>query len=122
MRRARTALTCALWALTLLPLAARAHGDDELVLEALTAELARAPDAETYLRRAELLRHLQQWSRAEADYIAAARLAPQLASVDFFRARAIMESGSPARARAFADRFVAASPDAAEGWFLRGDI
>jgi fumarate hydratase class I len=80
-----------------------AHGDDQRVLELLTAELARAPDADLHLRRGELHRHLRDWERAEADYAAAARLAPELALVAYFRARARLEAGDPAVAAFVAD-------------------
>ncbi|HUR60407.1 MAG TPA: tetratricopeptide repeat protein, partial [Opitutaceae bacterium] len=70
----------------------------------------------------ELLRHLREWARAEADFAAAARLSPELATIDFFRARTWLEAGDFAQARSLADRFVRAVPAEAEGWFLRGDI
>ena len=99
-----------------------AHGDDQRVLELLTAELARAPDADLHLRRGELHRHLRDWERAEADYAAAARLAPELAVVAYFRARARLEAGDPAGALPAIDRFLAAEPGSPEGWFLRAEI
>ena len=99
-----------------------AHGDDQRVLELLTAELARAPDADLHLRRGELHRHLRDWERAEADYAAAARLAPELALVAYFRARARLEAGDPAGALPAIDRFLAAEPGSPEGWFLRAEI
>ena len=64
----------------------RAHGDDQLLIDALTEELAKAPEADLFIRRDELIRHLKEWSRAEADYAAAERLTPQPTSLDFFRA------------------------------------
>ncbi|MBM3843094.1 MAG: tetratricopeptide repeat protein [Verrucomicrobia bacterium] len=99
-----------------------AHGDDQRVLELLTAELARAPDADLHLRRGELHRHLRDWERAEADYAAAARLAPELAVVAYFRARARLEAGDTAGALPAIDRFLAAEPGSPEGWFLRAEI
>ncbi|MBM3865885.1 MAG: tetratricopeptide repeat protein [Verrucomicrobia bacterium] len=99
-----------------------AHGDDQRVLELLTAELARAPDADLHLRRGELHRHLRDWERAEADYAAAARLAPELAVVAYFRARARLEAGDAEGALPAIDRFLAAEPGSPEGWFLRAEI
>lgn len=99
-----------------------AHGDDQRVLELLTAELAQAPDADLHLRRGELYRHLREWERAEADYAAAARLAPELAVIHYFRARAHLEAGDPAGALPAIDRFVAAEPGTPDGWFLRAEI
>ena len=101
---------------------ARAHGDDQLLIDALTEELAKAPEADLFIRRGELFRHHQEWEKAAADFAAAARLEPKLAVVDFFRARLLLESGDAAQARTFIDRYVAGTPEEAEGWFLRGDI
>lgn len=101
---------------------AAAHGDDRVVIDALTEELAKVPDVELYIRRGELYRHLQQWALAEADYAAAARLDPKLAVVDYFRARAWLEAGVPDRAEPCIQRYVVAEPAQAEGWFLRGEV
>lgn len=101
---------------------ARAHGDDQLLIEALTEELAKAPEADLFVRRGELFRHNQQWARAEADLDSAAKLAPDLRVVDYFRARVLLESGEPAKAQPFVNRFVDRVPEEAEGWFLQGEI
>jgi superkiller protein 3 len=101
---------------------ARAHGDDQLLIEALTEELAKAPDADLFLRRGELFRHHQEWSKASADFEAAIRLDPTLTVVDFFRARLLLESGEAAGAMPFINRYIESKPDEAEGWFLRGDV
>ncbi len=106
----------------LAPAAAWAHGDDQVIIEALTEELARAPSADLHLRRGELFRHHQDWERAEADYAAAARLEPALAIVDYFRARARLEAGVPDLALPLIERFLVAAPREAEGCFLRGEI
>lgn len=106
----------------LAPIAAPAHGDDQIIIEALTEELAKAPSADLHLRRGELFRHHREWERAEADYTAAARLEPTLAIIDYFRARARLEAGAPEEALAVIGRFLAAAPREAEGWYLRGEI
>ncbi|MDO8540021.1 MAG: tetratricopeptide repeat protein [Opitutaceae bacterium] len=100
----------------------RAHGDDQMLIEALTGELAKAPDPDLYIRRGELYRHQEEWVKAEADFIAAGKLEPTLTIVDFFRARTLLESGQPARARPLAERYVSRTPDEPEGQFLLGDI
>ncbi|MGH7957195.1 MAG: tetratricopeptide repeat protein, partial [Opitutaceae bacterium] len=100
----------------------RAHGDDQLLIDALTEELAKAPEADLFIRRGELFRHHQEWAKAGADFESAARLEPKLEIVAFFRARLLLESGEPAKARAFIDRYLAGAPGEAEGWFLRGDV
>src|SRR5689334_17608436 len=96
---------------------ARPHGDDQLLIDALTEELAKAPEADLFIRRGELFRHHQEWAKAAADFDAAARLEPKLAVVDFFRARLLLESDEAANAQPFIERYVASTPDEAEGWF-----
>ena len=99
-----------------------AHGDDQLLITALTEELAKAPEADLFIRRGELFRHHEEWAKASADFEAAARLEPQLEVVNFFRARLLLESGEPAKARPFIERYLAQVPTEAEGWFLHGDV
>lgn len=99
-----------------------AHGDDQLLIEALTEELTKSPEADLFIRRGELFRHHQEWAKADADFVAAARLDPQLTLVDFFRARVLLESGAPAKAQPFIERYQASAPDEPEGWFLHGEI
>jgi predicted Zn-dependent protease len=102
--------------------AAFAHGDDTLIIEALSEELAKAPEADLFIRRGELYRHHQEWAKAEADFIAAAKLDPALTLVNFFRARVLLESGAPAQAEPFLARYQATAPDEPEGWYLRAEI
>ena len=101
---------------------ARGHGDDHLLIDALTEELTKKPEADLFIRRGELYRHHQEWAKAEADFIAAARLDPKLTTLDFFRARLWLEAGEPAKAQPLVDRFVGSAPHEPEGWFLRGEI
>jgi predicted Zn-dependent protease len=112
----------ALGALLIACPSAVAHGDDQLLLDALTEELTKAPEADLYIRRGELFRHHDEWAKADADFVAAAKLEPKLAIVDFFRARVLLESGAAAQARSLIDRYISNVPDEAEGWFLRGDV
>lgn len=98
------------------------HGDDQVLIDALTDELAKAPDADLFIRRGELYRHHQEWAKAAADFESAAKLEPKLTIVDFFRARLLLEAGEPQKAQPFVERYVQHTPDEAEGWFLRGDI
>src|SRR5688572_32710192 len=90
--------------LALISLNVRAHGDDQLLIDALTEELAKAPEADLFIRRGELFRHHQEWAKARVDFEAAARLEPKLEVVDFFRARLFLEAGEPANAQSFIDR------------------
>jgi predicted Zn-dependent protease len=98
------------------------HGDDQLLIDALTEELAKTPEADLFIRRGELFRHHEEWAKAEADFTAAAKLEPKLAIVDFFRARLWLEAGQPGKAQPLVERYVAASPDEPEAWLLRGDV
>jgi len=107
--------------LTLAP-GVRAHGDDQALIEALTEQLHKAPEADLFIRRGELFRHHQQWEKADADYASAAKLDPSLTLVDFFRARTQLESGAPDKALPLVDRYLVGAPDEPEGRFLRGDI
>ncbi|MBL9211080.1 MAG: tetratricopeptide repeat protein [Opitutaceae bacterium] len=102
--------------------ALRAHGDDQALIDALTEQLGKAPDADLYIRRGELFRHQQLWDKADADFASAARLDPSLTLVDFFRARMQLESGAPDKALPLVDRYLVSAPDEPEGRFLRGDI
>lgn len=99
-----------------------AHGDDQVMIEALTEQLLKAPEAELYLRRGELHRHLQAWEKADTDFVSAGRLDPALVLVDYFRARALLEAGAPARALPLVERYLEKAPDEPEGHFLHGDI
>lgn len=102
--------------------ALRAHGDDQKLIDALTEELARTPDAALHLRRGELHRHQREWFKAEADFIAARKLDPSLTIVDYFRARVLLEAGAPEKARPFIERYLQSAPEEPEAWFLRGEI
>ena len=99
-----------------------AHGDDQMLIDSLTEELAKAPEADLYIRRGELFRHHQEWSKAAADYEAAARLDPQLTIVDYFRARLRLEAGEPSAALPLVERYLQSAPNEAEAWFLHGDV
>ena len=102
--------------------AARGHGDDLALIDALSEQLRKAPEADLFIRRGELFRHHQQWEKADADYAAAAKLDPALTLIDFFRARAQLEAGAADKALPLVDRYLVTAPDEPEGRFLRGDI
>lgn len=106
--------------------AIRAHGEDpamiQAIIQAITEELAKAPDAELYLRRGELYRHGEDWARAEADFAAAGRCDPRNAFVLFLRGRTLLDAGQPAAAESLAGQFCQRAPANPEAWFLRGEI
>ena len=101
---------------------ARAHGDDLKLIEALTEELAKTPDTDLHIRRGELYRHHEEWALAEADFLAAAKLDPNLFILDFFLARLHLSARAPDKALFFLERYLQRAPDEPEAWFLRGDI
>lgn len=113
------ALAAAVFAL---PPPLAAHGADQPLFDALTEEIARAPEADLYIRRGELHRHHQEWDKAEADLAAAAKLEPKRAVIDLLRARVQHEAGAPEKALAHLARYLAATPDDPEGQFLRAEI
>ncbi|HEY1110576.1 MAG TPA: tetratricopeptide repeat protein [Opitutaceae bacterium] len=104
------------------PVRLAAHGADQPLLDALTEEIARAPEADLHIRRGELHRHHQEWDKAEADLAAAARLEPRRAVIDLLRARVQHEAGAPDKALAHLTRYLAAAPNDPEGQFLRAEI
>jgi predicted Zn-dependent protease len=103
-----------------------AHGDDKAlfraIIQALTEELAKAPEADLLIHRGELYRHLQDWANADADFTAAAKLAPERVMIGFLRARALLELGAPEKARPFAESYLNQIPEDPEAWFLHGEI
>jgi predicted Zn-dependent protease len=119
--RLRPLLTLAYAAVALAP-SLRAHGNDQLVIDALTEEIAQAPAAELFLRRGELYRHQEQWVKAEADYVSAEKLDPSLTIVSYFLARVHLDAGAPAKAAPIAERYSRSAPAEPEGWFLRAEI
>lgn len=105
-----------------LPQQASAHGADQPLFDALSEEIARAPEADLYIRRGELHRHHKEWGKAEADLAAAAELAPQRAVIDLLRARLHHEAGAPEKALECLSRYLTAAPSDPEGRFLRAEI
>lgn len=118
----RALLSAALAGLLAQPLDLAAHGADQPLFDALTEEIARAPEADLYIRRGELHRHHQEWDKAEADLAAAARLEPKRAVIALLRARVQHEAGAPEKALEYLSRYLAAAPTDPEGQFLRAEI
>lgn len=101
--------------LTLLAVAAYAHGPLHEQIAAVTAEIEVRPTAALYLQRAELQRHHGEWKASADDYAEAARLDPKLAQVDLGRAKLALDFGRPRDAVAPARRFLRVKPDNMEG-------
>ena len=108
----RRALTCAGLILGLaLPPAARAHGDRDARLAAVSRKIAAAPrDAALYLARGELRRVRREWTQALSDYGRAAALDPRMTAVDLCRATLWLDAGLPGRARPLLERFLRTAP------------
>lgn len=79
-------------------------------------------DASAELKRGDLYRQRQEWQRAAVAYERAAACAPQLEAVDAARAQLYLESGDLAAALHFADRYLAAHPNAARTLVVRAAV
>lgn len=81
---------------------------------------ARPDDATLYLRRGELHRLHRDWAAAETDYLAARRLGPDLAAVEFYYGRMKLEAGEPQMAVELLDRYLELRPADAKALATRG--
>ncbi|MCX6950964.1 MAG: autotransporter-associated beta strand repeat-containing protein, partial [Verrucomicrobia bacterium] len=100
--------------------AAWAHPEIDDALARLAERLAAAPgDASLYLERGELYAKHEDWAQAEANYLRAAELSPQLPRLDLARGALALATGHPAEARAHLDRALTATPDDPETRILR---
>ena len=124
-RRSMCAL-CAIGGLFASSVFLEAHGDDkamvQAIIQALTDELAKAPETDLFIRRGELYRPGQEWVKADEDFASAAKLDPKRVMIGFLRARTLLDSGAAVKARPFAERYLSDMPDEPEAWFLRGEI
>lgn len=97
-----------------------AHPAIERQIQDLTTQIDTAPDdANLYLRRGELHRIHRDWAKAEADYKTSLRLDPQLAIASYCLGRMRLESGDPAAARVFLDKYLEQRPTDAEALAAR---
>lgn len=103
---------------------ALAHlGIEEQIAEVTHAIEARPRDAALRLKRGELHRAHGDWALAEADYLAARGIDPQLDAVDLCMGSMLLESGTRLdEARAALDRFLARRPGHAEGLVTRARV
>lgn len=99
---------------------ARAHPEIEAALERLKAHLAARPtDAALYLERGELYARHDDPVAAEANYLRAAELAPDLPRLNSARAALELAAGRPAAARRLLDPVIARFPQDVEARVLR---
>jgi tetratricopeptide (TPR) repeat protein len=98
-------------------------GIEEQIAE-VTREIETRPrDAALRLKRGELRRAHGDWALAEADYLAARELDPELDAVDLCLGSMLLESGTRLeQARAALDRFLARRPGHAEGLVTRARV
>ena len=99
-----------------------AHGSLHEQLTALTAKIGQQPgNPEVFLRRGELHYRHGNWSAALADYDSAAKLAPNMADIDFRRARVWLDCGDPAQALTLIDTFLSRHPNQPEALIVRAE-
>jgi len=80
------------------------------------------PNAELYIRRAELHRVHREWNAALADLARARETAPEMALIDYFSARVHLERGKLKPARKQIDRFLDRQPQHSAALAIRARI
>jgi tetratricopeptide (TPR) repeat protein len=106
--------------LYLCPQAAGAHDTIDEQIARVTGQIAtRAPNAELFVRRADLHRESRHWTDALADLDRAASLDPTMTSVDLVRARVLFDAGRTKDAVDSASRFLERQPNHAGGLIVR---
>ena len=99
---------------------ASAHPEIETQIADLSFRIAAEPEtAELYLRRGELHRIHKDWKAAEADFLLARKVEPDLVVVDFHRGRMKLDAGHAQEAKILLDRFLAKMPNHVEGLVTR---
>lgn len=111
--RAGTTLRLALLAMLLtLPQLMHAHGDLDVQIDEVSAEIdARPTDAQLYLKRAELYRNVEHFLFASDDLEQAEKLDPALPLVHLARARNFLEWGKPTEGLPEVERYLEAKPE-----------
>ncbi|MEO6004367.1 MAG: tetratricopeptide repeat protein [Opitutus sp.] len=101
---------------------ARAHGDLDQQIQAVSLQLDQSPSADLFLLRAELHYEHENFAAALADYDDAGKLNPRLDAVSFGRARTLFKAGELALARDLLDVYLEQKPDHADGFLLRARV
>jgi tetratricopeptide (TPR) repeat protein len=115
-----TGAICVLAAGLLALPAAQAHPDLDWQISQMTTRIEADPrDAQLYLQRGELHRQHRDWSAAEADFLRARALQPDLAVVDFHIGQLKLDADLPKKAKQALDRFLAKEPDHARALVAR---
>ena len=106
--------------LLLVPFQVRAHGVTSEQVKQLTEQIQRTPNnADLYLRRGELHRHLGNAKAALADFDKVQELAPERLEVNVYRARLYLEANVPEMAQLVLDRYLKLRPTHTEAVLLR---
>ena len=109
--------------MALLPQQADAHGELLIRIAETTKKIEAATNnAQLYLDRGELYREDKNWAAAKADYDHAAVLDPNLATVDFCRAKMLDDSGEFESARALFDKILSGNPTDGEAFVGRARV
>lgn len=101
---------------------AHAHGDVHVQIQAVSREIAAAPSAALYLKRAELYHAHEEYPLALADYDDAEKLNPALAAIRYARGRTFFHAGMFAPARAQLDAYLEKNSTHAEAFLLRARV
>lgn len=100
---------------------AHGHADLEAQIGRLGDDLKKDPkNAALYLRRGELYRYHEEWTKAAKDCDQAQKLDPALAEVELARGKAFYGQGQMAKAVECLDRFLKRQPKEPEGYLFRG--
>jgi tetratricopeptide (TPR) repeat protein len=112
-------LACLLVFFVVVP-CAHAHESLLLSITTVTRAIDSAPQDESlYLQRAELHRLHHDWDAARSDLERAAALAPELAVVDFYRGRLLLEERRLQQALAILSRYLEQHPGHAQARLSR---
>ena len=97
-----------------------AHLDLDIQIANVGEAIAREPENPgLYLKRGELYRAHGNWSAAEADFLMARKINPQLKGIDFYLGRLKLDEGKPEDAKRFLDRLLATMPEHADALIVR---
>lgn len=100
-----------------------AHPEIEAALSRLNPAIQAEPaNADLYLERGELYAQHEDWVQAEANYLRAAELSPDLPRLDRLRGTLALRTGDPRAAAALFDRALRMDPRDAESYILRSRL
>ncbi len=102
-------------------LSTHAHPEIEDALARINMQIATAPtEAALYLARGELYARHEDWVAAEANYLRAGELAPNLPRLAALRGALALATGHATEAKTYLDHALTRAPDDLEALILRG--